>query len=144
MSQAPHNELSIFEELKIIDITDQQEFWGARALSKILEYREFRNFIPVIDHAKQACKKSGEPIENHFVDFHEMVPIGSGAERSMKSVKLSRYACYLIVQNASPSKTIVALGQTYFAIQTRRQELGIKSIENRLKRIEKQKDNSSK
>ena len=73
----------------------------------------------VIEKAKIACLNSGQLIEDHFVEFHEMVGIGSGAERAVDSVKLSRYACYLIVQNADPNKTIVAQGQTYFAIQTR-------------------------
>ena len=86
---------------------------------KILEYNEYRNFIPVIEKAKIACENSGQRIEDHFVDINEMVAIGSGAVRPIDSIKLSRYACYLIVQNADPSKTIVAQGQTYFAIQTR-------------------------
>lgn len=92
-------------------------------MAKILEYAEFRNFLPVIDRAKEACQNSGQQVENHFVDSHEMVPIGSGAERKVESVKLSRYACYLIVQNADPAKEVVALGQTYFAVQTRLQEI---------------------
>jgi len=88
-----------------------------------LEYSDFRNFLSVINKAKEACKNSHQPIENHLVDFNEMVPIGSGAVREMESVKLSRYACYLVVQNADPSKEVVALGQTYFAVQTRLQEI---------------------
>lgn len=110
--------MSLFESIKHID-ENGVEFWTSRALWKILEYNEYRNFLPVIDKAKNACKNSGQRIEDHFVDFHEMVGIGSGAERTVDSIKLSRYACYLIVQNADPSKTIVAQGQTYFAIQTR-------------------------
>jgi len=113
---------NIFEQIKEID-EHGNEFWSARKFSKILEYAEFRNFLPVIERAKEACQNSGQPIENHFVDFHEMVAIGSGAARKMDSVKLSRYACYLIVQNADPAKEIVALGQTYFAVQTRLQEI---------------------
>lgn len=112
----------IFEQIKETD-ENGNEFWTARKISKILEYAEFRNFLPVIERAKEACKNSGQGIENHFVDYHEMVGIGSGAERQMESIKLSRYACYLIVQNADPSKEIVALGQTYFAVQTRLQEI---------------------
>lgn len=96
---------------------------AARVLAKVLDYAEYRNFIPVIDKAKIACSNSGQEVPGHFVDFHEMVRIGSGAERPLKNVKLSRYACYLIVQNADPTKPIVANGQTYFAVQTRRQEL---------------------
>ena len=89
----------------------------------MLGYTDYRNFEQVIKKAKTACFNSGHRIEDHFVDITEMVPIGSGAQRPFKTVLLSRYACYLIVQNADPSKEIVALGQTYFAIQTRRQEL---------------------
>ena len=113
---------TVFEQIKETDESGN-EFWEARKLSKILDYAEFRNFLPVIERAKAACKNSGQLVENHFVDYHEMVAIGSGAERQMESVKLSRYACYLIVQNADPGKEIVALGQTYFAVQTRMQEI---------------------
>lgn len=113
---------TVFEQIKEID-ENGNEFWGARKLSKILEYTDFRNFLAVINKAKEACKNSGQPVENHLVEFNEMVSIGSGAERSMPSLKLSRYACYLIVQNADPAKEIVALGQTYFAVQTRLQEI---------------------
>lgn len=113
---------TIFEQIKEID-KNGNEFWGARKFSKILEYSDFRNFLTVINKAKVACINSLQPIENHIVDFNEMVSIGSGVQRSMASVKLSRYACYLIVQNADPGKEIVALGQTYFAVQTRLQEI---------------------
>ena len=102
---------------------DGEEFWMARQLSKILDYAEFRNFLPVIERAKKACKNSDQQIKNHFVEMHEMVSIGSGTERKMESYALSRYACYLIVQNGDSSKPVIANGQTYFAIQTRRQEL---------------------
>ena len=110
--------MSIFESIKHVS-ENGVEYWTSRALWKILEYNEYRNFLPVIDKAKTACINSGQRIEDHFVDFHEMVEIGSGAERELDSIKLSRYACYLIVQNADPNKIIVAQGQTYFAIQTR-------------------------
>jgi DNA-damage-inducible protein D len=113
---------TIFEQIREVD-DNGNEFWGARKLSKVLDYAEFRNFQPVIERAKEACGNSNQKMENHFVDYHEMVPIGSGAERKMGSVKLSRYACYLIVQNADPSKEVVAMGQTYFAVQTRLQEI---------------------
>jgi len=99
------------------------EFWMARRLAKILEYAEFRNFLPVIDKAKKSCEISEQAIGDHFVEMHEMVDIGSGAQRKMSSYSLSRYACYLIVQNADASKPVIANGQTYFAIQTRRKEL---------------------
>ena len=110
--------MSLFESIKHID-ENGIEYWTSRSLWKILEYNEYRNFLPVIKKAKIACANSGQKTEDHFVDINEMVTIGSGAERPVDSVKLSRYACYLIVQNADPSKTIVAQGQTYFAIQTR-------------------------
>ncbi len=117
------NNLSVFENIKRID-ENGVEYWSARDISKELDYTEYRNFKPVIEKAKEACKNSGEAVENHFVELHEMVKIGSGAERKFDDgVKLSRYACYLIVQNADPAKEIVALGQTYFAVQTRIQEI---------------------
>ena len=110
--------VSLFESIKNID-ENGNEYWTSRSLWKILEYTEYRHFLPVIEKAKIACENSGQRIEDHFEDILEMVTIGSGAERQIDSVKLSRYACYLIVQNADPSKKIVAQGQTYFAIQTR-------------------------
>ncbi len=122
MSKALQHNQSLFEQIKEID-ENGNEFWGARKLAKVLEYREFRNFTPVIEKAQEACLNSEQSLEDHFVEFHEMVSIGSGAEREMESIKLSRYACYLVVQNADPSKEVVALGQTYFAVQTRIQEI---------------------
>ena len=108
----------LFESVKSEDCNGN-EYWSSRKLAKVLEYADYRNFTSVISKAKEACQNSGIPVENHFVDVTEMVGIGSGAERPIDSVKLSRYACYLIVQNADPGKAIVAQGQTYFAIQTR-------------------------
>lgn len=116
----PHNNL--FEQIRQTDETGN-EFWSARDLSKALEYSEYRHFMSVIERAKEACVNSGQQINNHFEDILEMVNIGSGAQRKIESVKLSRYACYLIVQNADPGKEVVALGQTYFAVQTRLQEI---------------------
>jgi DNA-damage-inducible protein D len=113
---------SLFEQIKKMD-ENNNEYWTARDMAMALNYLEYRNFKPVIDKAKEACKNSGHSQENHFVDFHEMVVIGSGAERAIENIKLSRYACYLIVQNADPSKEVVALGQTYFAVQTRLREI---------------------
>lgn len=110
--------MSLFESIKHIDESGN-EYWTSRTMWKILEYTEYRHFLPVIEKAKIACLNSGQKIEDHFEDILEMVGIGSGAERAVDSVRLSRYACYLIVQNADPNKTIVAQGQTYFAIQTR-------------------------
>jgi DNA-damage-inducible protein D len=121
------NELAVKHESTFESIrkTNQrgQDFWSARDLSKILGYSEFRHFIPVITKAREACQNSDQGVENHFEDVLGMVPIGSGAQREIQDVSLSRYACYLIVQNADPAKPIVALGQTYFAVQTRKQEL---------------------
>jgi hypothetical protein len=92
--------LNIFEQIKQTD-ENGNEFWMARKLSKALEYTDFRNFSGVISKAKEACNNSGQLVENHIVEANEMVSIGSGAERLMPSYKLSRYACYLIVQNAN-------------------------------------------
>ncbi|MBD2795712.1 DNA damage-inducible protein D [Xenorhabdus sp. 18] len=111
-----------FEEIKRTDESGN-EFWSARELSKLLEYSEYRHFTPVLERAKEACSHSGHNIEDHFEDVLDMVNIGSGAQRKLKDVILSRYACYLVVQNGDPSKPVIAAGQTYFAIQTRRQEL---------------------
>lgn len=116
------NTKTVFEQLRKVD-ENGHEYWSARDLSKVLEYSEYRHFIPVINRAKEACTNSGYAIADHFEDNLEMVTIGSGAQRKFESVKLSRYASYLIVQNADPSKEIVAQGQTYFAVQTRIQEI---------------------
>jgi DNA-damage-inducible protein D len=105
------------------------EFWSSREFAGVLSYGDYRNFEGVIEKAKLACFNSGHRIEDHFVDVTEMIEIGKGGQRSVKTVLLSRYACYLIIQNADPKKEIVAHGQTYFAIQTRRQELADESIE---------------
>ena len=99
------------------------EFWSSREFSEILNYGDYRNFEGVIEKAKLSCFNSGHRIEDHFVDVTEMIEIGKGGQRPVKTVLLSRYACYLAIQNAVPKKEIVAHGQTYFAIQTRRQEL---------------------
>ncbi|WP_150050092.1 DNA damage-inducible protein D [Methylomonas rhizoryzae] len=99
------------------------EFWLARALAKVLDYSEYRHFLPVLERAKEACRNSGQAVDDHFEDALEMVEIGSGAKRELPDVRLSRYACYLVVQNGDPSKPVIANGQTYFAMQTRRQEL---------------------
>lgn len=111
-----------FEGIRHAD-ADGNEFWVARELAKVLDYSEYRHFQPVIERAKEACRTSGHPVGDHFEDILEMVDIGSGAKRQIPGVKLSRYACYLIVQNGDPSKPVIANGQTYFALQTRRQEL---------------------
>jgi DNA-damage-inducible protein D len=111
-----------FESIRKVD-EDGYEFWLARQLASVLGYSEYRHFLPVVERAKQACQKSGRIIADHFEDVLDMVEIGSGAKRQISEIRLSRYACYLIVQNGDPSKPVIANGQTYFAIQTRRQEL---------------------
>lgn len=110
-----------FEDIKHID-EDGNEFWYARELQKVLEYAEWRNFSNVIDKAKKACKGAGNVEISHFVDINKMVE-GGVADIPVRDIKLSRYACYLIVQNGDPSKEVIALGQTYFAVKTRQQEL---------------------
>jgi DNA-damage-inducible protein D len=111
-----------FENIKHLT-AEGIEFWYARELQKVLEYTQWRRFNNVIEKAKFSCKKSGNEIENHFAMVGKMVDIGSGAERGIEDYYLSRYACYLIVQNGDPRKEIIALGQTYFAVKTRQQEL---------------------
>jgi len=125
-----------FDEIKKID-EKGREFWTARALSRILGYSEYRHFLPVVEKAKEAAENSQQVITDHFEDFLDMVQIGSGAHRKLKNIRLSRYACYLIVQNADPGKPVVANGQTYFAIQTRRQELKDDEQFQKLKEDEK-------
>src|SRR5207253_661669 len=92
-------------------------------LAEILEYSKFSSFIEVMKRAADACKNSGQDVRNHFTRTSKMVEIGSRAVRDVDDFKLSRYACYLIVQNADPEKEVVALGQTYFAVQTRLHEI---------------------
>jgi len=113
---------SIFEQIRRVD-ENGNEYWSAREFAKVLEYVEYRNFIPVINRAKEACLNSGQKVADHFVDMNELIIVGKGAERQVDSMRLSRYACYLIVQNADPSKEVIALGQSYFATQTRLQEI---------------------
>ena len=120
-----------FESIKKID-ENGVEYWQSRDLAKILEYADYRNFITVINKAKEACSNSGNDVLDHFGDITEMVTIGSGAQRPIDTIKLTRYACYLTVQNADPSKTIVAQAQTYFAIQTRIAEVQQMEEYNRL------------
>ena len=111
-----------FEGARQVD-EDGNEFWFARDLAPLLDYQQWRNFMQVIDKARLACEKTGRAVVDHFADISKMVDIGSGAQREVADLRLSRYACYLIVQNGDPSKPVIANGQTYFAMQTRRQEL---------------------
>lgn len=112
----------IFEKIKHIN-EYEQEFWYGRELAEILEYTKWGNFKRVVEKAKEACKNSDINALDHFADVGKMVELGSGATREIEDIILSRYACYLIVQNADARKKVVALGQTYFAVQTRKQEL---------------------
>ncbi|MDR0187411.1 DNA damage-inducible protein D [Pseudomonas yamanorum] len=112
-----------FEGIRQVDF-DGNEYWLARQLAKVLDYSQYRHFLPVVERAMDACRNSGQTISDHVEGVLTMVEIGSGAKRQLEDLRLSRYACYLIVQNADPAKPVIANGQTYFAIQTRRQELG--------------------
>ena len=102
------------------------EFWYARELMSALEYSKWENFEKVIEKAKIACETSNNNINDHFPDVRKTIKMPKGATKTIDDYKLSRYACYLIVQNSDPRKEVVALGQTYFAVQTRKQELSEK------------------
>ncbi len=125
MSDLQAQEYKNFEAIKKVR-DDGTEYWTARELCAVLQYKKWENFDKVIDRAKLACKNSGYEILNHFPEVRKMVEIGSNTTRELLDYELSRYACYLIVQNGDPRKEVIALGQTYFAIQTRRQEVGTK------------------
>lgn len=121
-----------FEELVQHDETGG-EFWLARDLQELLGYAKWENFAKVIEKAKTACRGSGHATDDHFLDVRKMVDLGSGATRAIDDVALTRYACYLIAQNGDPSKDAIAFAQTYFAVQTRKQEL----IEQRIAEVER-------
>ena len=106
---------SIFENIKHID-EHGNEYWYARELSKVLEYKDWRNFLKVLNKAKDVCKNSGFDIDEQLVEVNRLSKRNNNATANIQDYKLSRYICYLIVQNADPSKEVVALGQTYFAI----------------------------
>lgn len=122
MSNLKAEEYKNFEKIKKIR-EDGTEYWNARELSEVLQYKKWENFAKVIDRAKLACNNSGFEIRDHFPEVRKMVEIGSNTVRELLDYELSRYDCYLIVQNGDPRKEVIALGQTYFAIQTRRQEV---------------------
>lgn len=113
---------SLFESIKHINEYGQ-EFWYARDLQVALEYAEWRNFSKVIDKAILACSNSQNEISDHFVEVNKTIPMPKAATKEILDYELSRYACYLIVQNGDPRKKVIALGQTYFAVKTRQQEL---------------------
>ena len=113
---------NVFEGIKHLDEYGK-EYWYARELSKALEYSDWRNFLKVLNKAKVACKNSGLNADEQLVEVNKLSKRNNNANVNIQDYKLSRYICYLIVQNADPSKEVVALGQTYFAIQTRKQEI---------------------
>lgn len=121
---------SIFESIKHID-ENGVEYWEARELQKVLEYSQWRRFKELIIRSMNACKLSNYNTIDHFVEIGKMVPMPSGASpKTIEDYKLSRYACYLIVQNGDSKKKVIALGQTYFAIQTRKQEISEEEFKN--------------
>ena len=109
-------------------VFNEVECWSARELQEIFEYAEWRNFVKVIEKAQDACKHSGVAVLDHFVETNKMVELGSGSTRTLEDIALTRYACYLVAQNGDAAKPAIAFAQTYFAVQTRRQEI----IEQRL------------
>ena len=125
MNQISEYNETTFESIKHINEYGK-EYWYARELQVALEYKEWRKFSGVMDKAMNACNNSNINVLDHFAQADKMVEIGSGAKRKQVDYELSRYACYLIVQNADARKKVVALGQTYFAVQTRKQELSEK------------------
>lgn len=122
MNELDTKQKELFDDIKHVD-ENGHEYWLARELQGVLQYKEWRNFQKVISTAQIACKISQQRVSDHFVEVNKMVDIGSGAKRNQIDYKLTRYACYLIVMNGDPRKEVIALGQTYFAVKTRQQEL---------------------
>jgi DNA-damage-inducible protein D len=127
---------SLFAQIRH-ETEEGYEYWSARELARALGYEDYRNFLKVAEKARIACENSGQAVEDHFVDTTDMIAIGKGGRRRVADIHLSRYACYLVVQNADPAKEVVALGQTYFAVQTQRQEeadelAGLTEVQKRL------------
>jgi DNA-damage-inducible protein D len=118
-----------------VNMQDGVEFWFARDLQKLLGYTQWRNLLNVIEKAKESCKNSNHEISDHFADVSKMVVLGLGTERVVEDIKLTRYACYLIAQNGDPRKEEIAFAQSYFAVQTRKQEI----IENHIRLAERLK-----
>ena len=122
MSVLKAKEYKSFEAIKHVS-ADGIEFWHARELAPVLEYVQWRNFAKVLERAILACKNSGYDVRDHFAEVGKTIVMPKTATKQVVDYKLTRYACYLIVQNGDPRKEVIALGQTYFAIQTRRQEV---------------------
>lgn len=128
-----------------VHVKDGVEFWFARDLQELLGYAEWRNFLKVIEKAQESCKNSNHAIQDHFVDVNKSIPVPKGGEREIEDIMLTRYACYLVAQNGDPRKEEIAFAQSYFAVQTRKQEIIEEHIRlgERLKAREQLKDSET-